>query len=211
MRNNNRRILISAAILVGLSCPGALAGPYFYEDFESDLSAWTGKSGGAHHGVIVADPLNGGNQVLKFTQLSGFGDLFTQDAFDLLPGSTYRLSFDYLGLVNQVPGGSGGFAGLSAGLPGEHLWYYGTNPTSGAASVLVDDGQWHHYAYDFTAPTAVGNSVHLMFEDFSGDLGGAVGDAYFDNVAFQVPLPGAALLGVLGLGTAGWRLRRRTT
>jgi hypothetical protein len=210
MRSNRPRILISAAILVGTLCQGAVADLYFYEDFESDLSAWTGKSGGVHHGVITTDPLNGGNQVLTFTEPSGFGDLFTQDAFDLPPGSTYRLSFDYLGLVNQEPGGSGGFAGLSAGLPGEHLWYYGTNTTSGAASVLVDDGHWHHYAYDFTAPTAVGNSVHLMFEDFYSGLGGAAGDAYFDNIAFQIPLPGAILLGILGLGTAGWRLRCRT-
>ena len=203
------RILISAAFVVGMFCSGAMAEMWFYEDFESDLSAWTGKDGGAHHGIIVADPMNPGNQVLTFTELNGYGDIFTRDTFSHLPERTYQLSFDYLGLVNQVPGGSGGFAGLSESLPGEHVWYYGTNTTSGAAAVMIDDGQWHHYDYDFTVPTTWGDSFHLMFEDFRYALpGGTAGDAYFDNISLHTPLPGAVLLGVLGLGTATWRLRR---
>jgi len=43
------------------------------------------------------------------------------------------------------------------------------------------------------------------------------GTAYFDNIRFQdlsgspnvVPLPGAAILGFVGLSVAGWRLRRK--
>jgi hypothetical protein len=211
MKTNGYRILISAAILVGMSCSGALADLWFSEDFESDLSAWTGKSGAAHNGVIVADPLNSDNRVLTFTAVNSHGDIFTLDSFSLIPGQKYTVSFDFLGLVTQASGGSGGFAGLSEGLPGSHMWYYGTNTTSGAAPVLVDDRQWHHYEYEFTSPVKDFDAFHLMFEDFwSGSSGGIAGDAYFDNITLRVvPLPGAALLGALGLGLAGWRLRRR--
>ncbi len=205
-----KRTCLSMIVLVSLSSVGAFANPVFVDDFEGDLSLWTGKSGGVHHGVIVADPLNAGNNVLSFTALNSAGDIFTVAAFDLVAGQAYTVSFDYLGLPNQIPGGSGGFAGLSQGYPGTHMWYYGTNTTSGAAPILVDDGQWHTYTYGFTAPTTIGSSIHLMFEDFRYSSASVAGDAFFDNVQITtVPVPGAMLLGCLGLGLTGYLRRRR--
>ena len=188
----------------------------FFDDFESDLSAWVGKSGtpGSHHGSIVTDPLDGSNQVLTFTQTNLGGDIFaTAVGFDLAPGRQYTVSFRYLGDPTQggTAGDLGGYAGLSAGFPGTHIWYYGTNTVSGAAPVLIDDGRWRSYSYSFTTPLGIGNPIHLMFEDFwaSGyNLEDVAGDVYFDDVRF-VPVPGAVLLGVLGLSAAGVRLRRR--
>ena len=92
------------------------------------------------------------------------------------------------------------------GTPSTHSWKWATGSVSGASDVLIDDGQWHSYAFDFTsADIAIGDSMRLMLEDFSGSRGYS-GDAYFDNFVFgpaSVPTPGtAAVLGVLGLITA---------
>ncbi len=210
MSHRVKRTSIGMLVLVGFFSAGAVANPVFIEDFETDLSQWTGKNGGAHNGIIVADPLNAGNNVLSFSATASSGDIFTIAAFDLVAGQSYTISFDYLGMPSQIPGDSGGFAGLSQAYPGTHLWYYGTSATSGAAPVLIDDGQWHTYTYEFTAPTSIGSSIHLMFEDFSYYGGASVaGDAFFDNIQITtVPVPGALLLGSIGLGLTGYFRRR---
>lgn len=187
----------------------------FFEGFEGDLSAWVGKGGlaGAHHGAIVVDPLDASNKVLTFAQTNSGGDIFaTVAGFTLASGQQYTVSFRYRGDPSQggTPGDLGGYAGLSAGFAGSHLWYYGTNTVSGAAPVLVDDGQWHSYSYMFAAPPGIGNPIHLMFEDFWASGYGLInkaGDAYFDDVRL-VPVPAAVLLGMLGLGAAGLKLRK---
>ena len=136
-----RRVALVTIVCAFVAMPAR--GDIFSEDFEGDLSAWTGQGGGggAHNGVIVADPLGGG-----------------------------------------------------------------TSAANGAADVLVDDRAWDTYSYTFTAPSSVGSSVHLMFEDFAGS-GGVAGDAYFDNINPN-PVPGAVLLGLLGLSVAGIKLRK---
>lgn len=201
-----KRLIFIIAVCAYVAIP--VKADIFNEDFEGSLSAWVGKSGGGHYGSIVPDPLDATNNVLTFTALNSSGDIFaTATGFDLVAGQTYTISFKYLGIPGQgTPGNLGGFAGLSAGLPGDHMWYYGTSTTSGAADVLVDDGSWHSYSYDFTVPLGIGNHIHLMFEDFSGS-GGVAGDVYFDDISL-VPIPGAVLLGMLGLSAAGWKLRK---
>lgn len=211
MGRHTKRIGWVIVAVIALASTGAWAGPLFSDDFESGLSLWTGKYDGAHNGAIVVDPLDSENNVLTFGATNSGGDIFTVASFDLTPGQLYAVSFDYLGQVNQIPGGSGGFAGLSADYPGSHLWYYGTNTTSGANPILVDDGQWHHYTYEFVAPLSIGSSVHLMFEDYNFGGRGVAEDAYFDNVSIAtVPVPGAALLGSIGLSLAAYLRRRKT-
>jgi len=201
-------VLVIAAVLAT-----SARADLFLDDFETDLSAWVGKDGGAHHGTIVTDPLDPTNNVLTFTQTNWGGDIFaTKDGFMLTSGQQYTISFKYLGDPTQggTPGDLGGYAGISAGLPGNHLWYYGTSNVSGAAPVLIDDGQWHSYSYTFTAPLSIGNPIHLMFEDFyhpNYALANVAGDVYFDDVSL-VPVPGAVLLGVLGLAAVGLKLRK---
>ncbi len=210
MNEHARRICISTVVLIGMLSCGANAGPIFIDDFESDLSLWTGKYAGAHHGVLTSDPWDTTNSVLTFSATASGGDIFTIGAFGLTPGQQYTVSFDYLGAPGQIPGGSGGFAGLAQGYPGTHLWYYGTNATSGASPILIDDGYWHTYTYDFVASAQTGSAVHLMFEDFRYSSASVPGDAFFDNVSIStVPVPGAMLLGSLGLSLTGYLRRRR--
>lgn len=205
--------VLAVTLLLGATVSADL----FYEDFQGDLSAWVGQSGDptAHHGIIVPDPVNpgSGNRVLTFTQTNWGGDIFaTAAGFAVTPGQQYTISFKYLGDPSQggTPGNLGGYAGISAGFPGNHIWYYGTSNVSGAAPVLIDDGQWHSYSYTFTASAGM-NPVHLMFEDFylqGYGLANVAGDVYFDDIRL-VPIPGAVLLGLLGLSVAGGKLRKR--
>ena len=204
--------VLAAVLIMGATASADL----FYDGFEGDLSAWVGQGGLAttHHGTIVADPLDATNQVLTFTQAYLGGDIFTTGTgFALTPGQEYTVSFRYLGDPSKggTPENLGGYAGLSAGFAGSHLWYYGTDSVSGAAPVLVDDGQWHSYSYTFAAPLGIGSPIHLMFEDFYAagyGLANVAGDVYFDDIRF-VPVPGAVLLGMLGLSVASVKLRRR--
>lgn len=203
---------LAAVLILGATASADL----FYDGFEGDLSAWVGKTGdpSSHHGEIAVDPHDTTNHALRFTETNLGGDIFTTAAgFALTPGREYAVSFRYLGDPTQggTAGDLGGYAGLSGGFAGSHLWYYGTGSVSGASPVLVDDGQWHSYSYTFTAPLSIGNPIHLMFEDFYAPgygLADVACDAYFDDIRF-VPVPGAVLLGMLGLSVTGARLRKR--
>jgi len=201
MSMTNRIIITSLVLGAGVSA--ANADIVFSDNFESGLGQWTGKSGGAHHGVLINDPLGSSNAVLGFNGLNSAGDMFSQDLILFDPSKTYRLSFDYLGLAKDGTrsGDTGGYVGLSAGTPGRHSWQWATGSVSGAHDVLIDNGQWNSYQFDFsTADLGIGNSAHLMLEDFVGS-GGISGDAFFDNFKIStVPTPGSiALLSIGGL------------
>ncbi len=203
----NARLIGSVVVVAGIAGM-AMGDIVFQDDFESGLGQWTGKNGGSHHGVLVIDPHDQGNTVLSFNGLAAGGDIFSDTALTLDPDVTYRMSFDYLGMIREGAriGDTGGYVGFSVGTPSRHSWQWATGTVSGASDVLVDDGQWHSYAFEFTsADIGIGDSIRLMVEDFSGS-GGYSGDAYFDNFSVgpaTVPTPGtAAVLGVMGLITA---------
>lgn len=158
----------------------------FFDDFESDLSAWVGTSGTTSdaHGVIVPDPLQS-DQALTFTQLSATGDIFGPITPVDSPTNQYRLSFDYLGLFQGVGNQDdlGGFIGIvGTGTPAR--WLAGTSNASNAGDNLQDNGQWNSYSFLFEADAP----VQVRIEDFSGS-GGIPGDAYFDNVRLEAVLP----------------------
>jgi len=207
---NTRTLLSIAASAVVINAAGADV--HFQDNFESGLGQWTGKNSGAHHGVLVIDPFDQQNTVLSFNRLISAGDLFSSDTLTLDANESYILSFDYLGLATERTrqGDTGGYVGFSVDTPGHHSWQWATGTVSGAQDVLIDDGSWHSYEFEFTAADlGIGNSVHLMLEDFRGSRGVA-GDAYFDNISFgtaSVPAPGG--LALVGLGVLSIARRRR--
>ena len=58
------------------------------------------------------------------------------------------------------------------------MWVF--NPSN-----LVNDGQWHSYEYEFTAPWFGSDTVWLALEQAYGPLG----TAHFDNVRLRGPNP----------------------
>jgi len=54
---------------ISFLCTSHLFALPFTEDFEGNLSQWTGINNGSHHGTILVDPLNPGgvDDVLSFT------------------------------------------------------------------------------------------------------------------------------------------------
>jgi len=201
--------LISGILLVGFFTSNACAATLFAADFEVDLSGWIGKYGGAHHGVILTDPLNAGNNVLGFTDWNWEGDIFTINTFSN-PAGNYTLSFDYLGDPTQggVPDDLGGYIGYSYGLPGIHIWLAGTSVGWGGPDLLPDTGNWEHLTINFTAS----GPFHLMLEDFK-DSYGVRGDVYFDNIVLKdssvIPEPSTLLLFGFSLLGAGLFKRKR--
>ncbi|PCI44839.1 MAG: hypothetical protein COB49_10695 [Alphaproteobacteria bacterium] len=189
---------------------------YISEDFEGDLSKWTGKNEGAHSGEIVVDPLGSSNNVLKFNTMISAGDIFSVDSIVAVSGVQYTLSFDYLGLPGNQSGPLGGYIGISEGFPGDHKWLAGTGSLSDPFLTIVDTGEWIHYDFtfnfdDFATMTGfVGSDMHLMLEDFIGD-GGVAGDIFFDNIFFRATtdVPEPAPFALLGFGLIGLGLIRR--
>ncbi len=209
------KALVGTVLTLAFFSKASIATLIISDDFETDLSQWTGKSGGAHSGVLVADPFNSANQVLSFTQLISGGDLFTVDTVTSAT-STFSVEFDYLGLPKpgSEDGDLGGFFGISEGFPDKHFWVAGTGSFP-APIPLIDDGTWHHYSFDFTSPLSSTKPVHLMLEDFIGS-GGVAGDIYFDNFSFgdkdavddAKDIPEPSTLAIFALGIMGLVSRR---
>ncbi|CAD5372073.1 PEP-CTERM domain-containing protein [Rubrivivax sp. A210] len=220
-------LTLAAALLAASQLAAAANVSSISENFEGTLSHWTDRSvfvGGAVQSAIVVDPLNAANHALGFNRTFGAGSLFSVDTISTTTGQ-FTVNFDYLGLAKagSVAGNLGGFFGISQGFPGTHDWIAGTldgfRMANGVPVIgLVDDGQWHHYSLTFN--TTIGNTVHLMFEDYDGS-GGVAGDVFFDNIQFNdssvaalplnnVPEPGSlALLGAAALAAAAVSRKRQ--
>ncbi len=230
---------VAVTSLVLVATQQSFAGSLLSDDFErAELNpdvnnpVWVGKNGTTDgsdtylglHGQIVLDPLDASNRVLSFTHTNSNGDAFCAVGLNVQGGTTYIVTFDYLGSPPlTTTEGNGGFIGLCTGLPSGAAPYWWSNwlagtheeyiresglkltldPALPADRMLDDDGTWHSYVIRFTPNTNM--SLRLMIEDFSTSR--ATGDAFFDNVSLTVvPVPagarvGAIMLVILGLAT----------
>ena len=151
----------------------------FEENFEGDLSAWTGKLDGYHSGTIVTDPLEDSNHVLTFTDVISRGDIFTVNTFNSATND-FWLSFDYLGYSGDV-GDGGGFVGYSEDLTQAYGWLAGASSQYTSITQLHDIGEWEHVVVNFTYE----GPLHVVLEDFV--LG--TQNAFIDNIVLEDPHP----------------------
>ncbi|MCK5830120.1 MAG: hypothetical protein KAH20_07425 [Methylococcales bacterium] len=156
-----------------------LAATLFEENFEGDLTKWTGKNEGNHSGEIIKDPI-GDDHVLSFKSVTGKGDIFSKVISN--PSGKYTLSFWYLGQKESgsVDDNYGGFVGYNFGNPGDnnHKWLAGTKEDyPGLKAHLKDTEKWEKVTINFTAE----KDIRLTLEDWV-DAQGIAGDVYFDDI-----------------------------
>jgi len=153
------------------------------QDFEGDLTGWSGESGGSHGGVIVPDPMEGGNNVLSFTATGSGAAIFSPE-IALGPDDTLLLTFDYLGNPPQY-GESGGRLGLAGSNYADTQWLAGTSGLTGSTTILADDGLWSSYRITFEPPDSFireTGAIRLVITD----AGDPADNTYFDNVVLSV-------------------------
>ena len=131
-----------------------------------------------------------------------------QESFGQWLASNLTANMDYTmsGWLHQSVhyDNAGGYEIYLTNMPGVHTEYLGFlgSTTSAAAG-------WQQYSFNFTATSDMST---LSFLEFAPIVTAGAGSAYpgLDLVSLTViPVPGAIILGVLGIGTAGVNLRRR--
>jgi hypothetical protein len=130
-----------------------------------------------------------------------------QESFGQWLGSTVTAGMQYTmsGWVHQAVrsdlNNPGGYEIYLTNTPGVHTQYLGfLGPTASVAA------GWQQFSFGFTATTAMSSLGFLEFAPIATGNGAAYPG--LDHVSL-VPVPGAALLAMLGLTIAGERLRRR--
>jgi hypothetical protein len=204
----NRNLFLIPGLWLALTAsitPAHAQVTLFADNFESgNLNQWTGKSGGAQHGQIVADPFNPSNHVVNFFAVNFGGDMFS--AAPVSVDSTRQritLGFDFLALpIGGVPPQEyGGFAALAGDNTGNQSYFVGgtvpseLNVPPTVATVLTTNGLWKHYEIDVTDAVIARslNSFLITFEDWES-LGRSIpGDVYFDNVKLTAKLDPAVV------------------
>ena len=106
-----------------------------------------------------------------------------------------RITFDYKQTISPAhPYNDGGFLGVANGFPGQHQWFFGSNPDFPGVehNLGYNDGQWRRYSrivrvspgnYTFThGGKGLSDSIRLIVEQFGTNNCGTVS---FDNILVE--------------------------
>ena len=186
MHTIKRMVLLAVCLLVPASSQPLLAG-ITNGDFSGGLSGWTASENVIYYdgwAVLRVDD----EQELSYSTLS-------QDGISLLPSDRW-LSFDFVMAKSEA----GGETDIFTAAFGTHLWTWEASDIVGdtySETVSLDLAGWAPGPYE------------LLFE-LTNVPDGISTSVAIDNVQISVvPVPGAVALGSLGVGFAGWMLRRR--
>jgi hypothetical protein len=159
--------------------PGAL----FFEDFESGLTQWRGKSNSVPETAVVGCDPSGqhSGDVMHITGCSAGGDAFSLPGFHCSLANPCFVAYDAKGNPWQ---------GFSDGFPGNHIWTAGDDADVAAGGLHIsthhDTEDWHRVEYVFPAiknfihgdTSAEIVQVHFMAESATSDCD----QTFFDNI-----------------------------
>ena len=168
--------------------------------------------------VDVTDP--GGDQVSFKFHNEGSYNMYISDIYFYDGKLEYApLSMNWSTGVDFVTPPDDGPFGTGDGLPGYKSWtplslFLEATQVPGGANG-VDPGEWVEVVFDIKDP------VNDDFAEILGDMASSTmvvgihvqgmgsGDDTAGSEGFITPVPGAVILGILGLGVAGLKLRKR--
>ena len=229
-----KKVILLIALATGVYVPSqsVFADPFLLQDdFESySINTWPSPDWTAVWNAtdistnkITYDPTNSANQVLKL-----YGEQWwSADArrYCLFPDDVYISAKIYNGSEPRTPGWGRGSIGLlgvrtllnfysdgtytswpgTSGTYQTEQWYdinihYLRNGTDLTMTILLDGIEVFDKSFEMNSQEAEATSHYLVLN------GGST--VYFDDVTVT-PVPTSVFLGSLGLGVAGWKLRRR--
>lgn len=205
-RNIVAGIMLSLAVIVTNSASAAMY------DFEDKIDTWyaDGTPGGPDDSVWMGQFL-GINSPLKYSH--DLNDDVDFSAGDFVIDATLELDFTDADLLEA--GDEHGWFIISYDFRENATVYLDYNPVAGSYEAVEDLGEIGSGQYDLLLNVDWLNDdgildVQIQISNPLGTGNAALDHSRLYGTAQVVPVPGAVLLGVLGLGTAGMRLRRRS-
>jgi len=181
-------IYTAASGIIGFNITSESPYDAFFESFEGPSlvggfdSRWVGKTYGAFVATSVNDPTTSNNHVVTWTTISSTADIFSRVLSPNQTTSSYVVKFRY---YSPGPSRGGGCVGIYDANFGSQKLVYCDWTILGS---ITSAGTWLTCQYQI--PTNLTSFRIGLF-----DTGGAVGDAYFDDVQV-VPGNGNSCSGV---------------
>lgn len=227
-----QRLYIFFLIIVFFTlCIGNARADFFYDDFESEtLDNWT--IGGRQAGYNIAEVVSRNGSLVAHLYHSSFTEIYMYRDFGYSPEDTYHFDLE----VDTSEWGSGDFYSLSfvsfnfmdSTLTNLGGFLYGSASTSYPFIVwaanpsvfahIVQENVMSHFdisVADMLSQISIDESkisgIRMYAYTYASASGPYTAQLWLDNVQHNLaPVPGAFLLGMLGLSVAGVKLRKHS-